>query len=375
VEDTVAREVAAQVFTDGFVESVVDGANQCLAAGPMPAGQVVGNSGVEPEVRRRKAAIRRLTGNLANVNGADDEQAMFRQIAVLRQEIKELQDRAPKQSRSRSDKVPPLTVESVRALLADLREILRADVAVAAPILAALTGPVVVTQEKVDGASESEWVARFSINMAPVMAVLGRKKGCPTTGTWEYLSTRSWTTGKSVAARVRATPRYEEIAAEAGSMASAGASIEAIAHAMKTDWQTAKNAVDHAKAVGPSSTTAFRLNRRSEPKLDQRRTAEVVRLRDEEAWSFRRIAEHLGISAGTVTRVYDRHQHENVQRSAGMGKTPARGRYRHLDRELVAKVESMLKAGRPAQEIAKAVNCGVSTVYRERRRLRLARSG
>lgn len=82
-----------------------------------------------------------------------------------------------------------------------------------------------------------------------------------------------------------------------------------------------------------------------------------------------RIAAHPGISNGTATRVYDGSRTDEMRRAAATGATPDRGHFRHLEREVIEKVEAMLRAGQRPEMIAEAVGCGVSTVYRERRRL------
>ena len=70
--------------------------------------------------------------------------------------------------------LPPLNV----AALGKLRDLLQGDVGVAAQVLKALVGDVVITTQQVEGHEKPQMVARFTINAVPALAVLDR--GGPT---------------------------------------------------------------------------------------------------------------------------------------------------------------------------------------------------
>ena len=59
-----------------------------------------------------------------------------------------------------------------------LRELLQGDVGVAAQVLKALVGDVVIEKQRIEGHEKPQMVARFTINAVPVIAVLDR--GGPT---------------------------------------------------------------------------------------------------------------------------------------------------------------------------------------------------
>ena len=68
--------------------------------------------------------------------------------------------------------------KDVVAALGKLRELLQGDVGVAAQVLKALVGDVVIQKQHVDGYDNPQMVARFTINAVPALAVLDR--GGPT---------------------------------------------------------------------------------------------------------------------------------------------------------------------------------------------------
>ena len=60
------------------------------------------------------------------------------------------------------------------AALTRLRELLQGDVGLAAQVLKALVGDVVIESRTVEGKAKPELVARFTINAIPALAVLDR---------------------------------------------------------------------------------------------------------------------------------------------------------------------------------------------------------
>jgi DNA invertase Pin-like site-specific DNA recombinase len=97
---------------------------------------------------------------------------MGRQLAAKREQLKELL-RA-----GRRPKVKSVKEKDVVAALGKLRDLLQGDVGVAAQVLRALVGDVVIQKQHVDGYENPQMVARFTINAVPALAVLDR--GGPT---------------------------------------------------------------------------------------------------------------------------------------------------------------------------------------------------
>jgi len=107
---------------------------------------------------------------------------MGRQLAAKRDRLKELQ-RAGRRPRVKS-----VREQDVVAALGHLRELLLGDVGVAAQVLNALVGDIVIEARKVDGKTKLEMIARFTINAIPDMAILGRRSGSSDADTaWPYL--------------------------------------------------------------------------------------------------------------------------------------------------------------------------------------------
>lgn len=82
-------------------------------------------------------------------------------------------ERLKKSSRS-TPKVKSVREQDVVAALGQLRELLQSDVGVAAQVLKALVGDVVLEKRQVEGRAEPQMVARFTINAVPALAVLDR---------------------------------------------------------------------------------------------------------------------------------------------------------------------------------------------------------
>lgn len=98
-----------------------------------------------------------------------------------------------------------------------------------------------------------EWVARFTINAMPVLLKLAAKRGCPTTGSLEYLNTAGWTLARPVVVALRDTRKHEAIAAEAAKLAAQGACTDTIRRVLGTTWSTAKEATEFSKAASRCS--------------------------------------------------------------------------------------------------------------------------
>ncbi len=93
---------------------------------------------------------------------------MGRQLAAKREQLKELQ-RACRRLNVKSVKE-----KEVIAALTQLRDLLQGNVGVAAQVLKALVGDVVIQKQHVDGYENPQMVARFTINAVPALAVLER---------------------------------------------------------------------------------------------------------------------------------------------------------------------------------------------------------
>ena len=92
-----------------------------------------------------------------------------RRLVELRRELVE--------TRSRSSlPAEPLQLADIEAVLGDLRELLRAETPVVAPVLRMLTGPIVVEQVPSEGKKRPIWLAKFELNAVPVLVEILKKR-------------------------------------------------------------------------------------------------------------------------------------------------------------------------------------------------------
>jgi hypothetical protein len=140
-----------------------------LARRPIPS-----TKKLEQEIANEDRQLKRLTDRLdkADVTHLDaviaKAEEMGRQLAAKRERLKELQ-RA-----GRRPQVKSVRETNVVAALTRLRELLQGDVGVAAQVLKALVGDVVIETRQVEGQEKPQMIARFLINVVPALAVLER---------------------------------------------------------------------------------------------------------------------------------------------------------------------------------------------------------
>jgi hypothetical protein len=140
--------------------------------------------------------VQRVTERLEKADGSHLDaviakaEDMGRQLAAKREHLKELQraGRRPGVTRVRE--------QDVVVALGNLRELLEGNVGVAAQVLKALVGYVVIEARPVEGRRSPEMVATFTIDGLRAFAALDRGKGVraddPTVGLWEFLHGDRW---------------------------------------------------------------------------------------------------------------------------------------------------------------------------------------
>jgi len=176
IDEAVLGTVMATLFTDGFLADLTADVNKRLAwiaRQPIPS-----TKKLEQEIANEDRQLRRLTDRLAKLDDTHLDavlakaEEMGRQLAAKREQLKELQ-RA-----GRRPSVKSVKEKDVVAALTPLRDLLQGDVGVAAQVLKALVGDVILEVRQVEGQAKPQMVARFSINAVPALAVLER--GRPT---------------------------------------------------------------------------------------------------------------------------------------------------------------------------------------------------
>jgi hypothetical protein len=176
IDEAVLGTVMATLFTDGFLADLTADVNKRLAwiaRQPIPS-----TKKLEQEIANEDRQLRRLTDRLAKLDDTHLDavlakaEEMGRQLAAKREQLKELQ-RA-----GRRPSVKSVKEKDVVAALTHLRDLLQGDVGVAAQVLKALVGDVILEARQVEGQAKPQMVARFTINAVPALAVLER--GRPT---------------------------------------------------------------------------------------------------------------------------------------------------------------------------------------------------
>ena len=184
IDEAVLGVVMATLFTDGFIADLTANVNARLAElarRPIPS-----TKKLEQEIANEDRQLKRLTDRLARLDDTHLDavlvkaEEMGRQLAAKREQLKELQ-RA-----SRRPKVKSVKEKNVVAALTQLRDLLQGDVGVAAQVLKALVGDVILEMRQVEGKAKPQMVARFTINAVPALAVLDR--GTPINGDDSHVS-------------------------------------------------------------------------------------------------------------------------------------------------------------------------------------------
>jgi site-specific DNA recombinase len=363
VEETVLGVLREKLFTAGFVGRVLEHANAFLAEEVARPREDTGP--IEAEIRSvlRK---RDRQAKLLDDEGDDDLQVVVKKVRQHERRLKELRKQLA-ESKSRNEPTPPpLTASDVEGGLADLRGVLAQDVAVAAPVLRKLTGPVVVDLVLEDGkTSRPTWTARFAVNLAP-MAVEVTAANCPTRRTWEYLHSRSWTMAEPVVARVGAQNVPGKFIGRVAAMAAIGFDLETTAEVLGISLETAGEALAHAEDVEAATGPA---GPRGTERADYILIApEVARRRDKCSEKVAAIAVDLGVSKAVATRAYafarlsglskpgDRYQ--DLRPTAGLG----------IEKHRL--IVRLLEAGEMPDAVAEKVGCGVTTVRSTARSLK-----
>jgi DNA invertase Pin-like site-specific DNA recombinase len=172
IDEAVLGTVRATLFTEDFLADRTADVNKRLAwiaRQPIPS-----TKKLEQEIANEDRQLKRLTHRLDKVDVTHlgvlvtKAEEMGRQLAAKRERLKELQ-RA-----SRRPNVKSVKEQDVIAALTHLRDLLQGDVGIAAQLLKAVVGDVILETRQVEGQQKPQMVARFTINAVPALAVLDR---------------------------------------------------------------------------------------------------------------------------------------------------------------------------------------------------------
>ncbi len=266
----------------------------------------------------------------------------------------------------------PIDIDAAKAYLTNLRETLDQDIPIAAEAIRALTGSIRVRQEQLPDRKRSRWVASFQPNLRELL----RRVSLPETMIDDATS-KSVSESNTVEVVIDKLPKYELLAAEILELQQSGTSPNALAASYGTTWSAISETLEFAKS-GKRPTRASAKKQSSKGQNSKATkykdlAPRVAELRDVQTKHIDWIAEHLGVSEGTVRRAYDYAHPEAVRKAVAEKTAVKRGRFTHLDHTIFEKILEMSGQGQSPQEIAAVVGCGVSTVRRELWRLEAER--
>jgi hypothetical protein len=216
IDEAVLGAVSAASFTEEFTTELTKDVNSRLAAAARrPKGST---KRLEQEIAKRERQVARVSRNLDDMEGDAAIKSVIRKMADMERELEAL--RADLVAERRRNQSPPVTRVKVKDVLAELnrlRDVLLSDVSVAAPVLKALVGDVVVEARTVEGQAKPQMVARFTIDTVSAIAALQRGKMVvadgPTADLWEFLNGDRWIIparpGEVTPARPKITVRLE----------------------------------------------------------------------------------------------------------------------------------------------------------------------
>jgi len=351
INDAILGAIMANLFTEGFITDLTANVNARLAAiarQPIPS-----TKKLEQEITNEDRQLKRLTDRLDKVDFTHIDalvtkvEEMGRQLAAKRERLKELQ-RAGRRPRVKS-----VREQDVVAALGQLRDLLQGEVGVAAQVLKALVGDVVIEARKVEGKARPEMVARFTINAVPAFAELNRgkagKSDDPTVNMWEFLHGDRWTKRpgagfreRDVEAPLRQPMRYEVLLPEIVKMTQAGSGIDLIARALRTSAYAVRDALHlHRTGQHPPRRIDTRRRRQRQPGQPfvpkyQRIATEVDRRR-KAGEGFDRLAREMKVNRGTVVRAYDFANRDEAATAAREGRKPTRPSYKWSEESRAAR--------------------------------------
>jgi len=189
METVLLHLVKRQFEKPGWLELLVEEANQALRAAastPPPDTQKLSR-----QIAQKEKACDRVLGMIEGYEGDDASKLQERHYA-LTHELNAL--KAELARLTAGSLAPPpgeISLEEMKAMLADLPALLREATPEAASYLAELFQNLEMFCAK--EVERGAWRATFRFNATALMVYLSRRGHCPSTPLWEYLKQRGWT--------------------------------------------------------------------------------------------------------------------------------------------------------------------------------------
>lgn len=323
-------------------------------------------------MKRRLKLLKRERDRLAEAvaTGDGNLKSILKELKRREKEIEQVRQSLRRLKTERMPLPKPLVDSDVEAMLSDLHGLLNENVAIAAPILRKVLGPIEVSPGEKKEHRRAVWIAKFTLNLLPALLHISAQRKLPTTPCLEFLTRRSWKFSKSAAITLRNMPVYEQIGPDVMSLSSKGLSDEVIAR--KLGGIRPGNVRDaRLFATLGVRPKAGPMRKRTGTGVVIKYKAiaeEVAYLRDVKKMHFNDIAKLKKCSEATVRRAYDFAKPEVTQLAASRGVRPRRGRSIRLQPEVYEDIRRLIRLGFLSDcEIARRCKCGASTIGRERK--------
>ena len=369
IEECLLGYLRNQLLAEPVVEELIVRANRmideqalqpCTDTGPQKA-----------QVKQLRTKIERLVKKVAETDDDRLSTAYHQQILQYQKEHNSLLTTIREEEARQRLSTRPIDIDAAKTYLTDLRETLNQDIPIAAEAIRALTGPIRVRQEQLPGRKRSRWVASFQPNLPELL----RRVSPPDTKIDDATS-KAVSESNTVEVVIDKLPKYEFLAAEFQKLQQSGTSKTALASAFGLSPKVVTQTLEFAKTgERPTAQPAKRSSDGQNSKATKYKdiAPRVAELRDVQRKHIDWIAEHLGVSEGTVRRAYDYAHPEAVRKAVAEKAAIKRGRFTHLDHTIFEKIRELSGQGQSPKEIAAVVGCGVSTVRREVWRLEAER--
>ena len=189
METVLLHLVKRQFEKPGWLELLVEEANQALRAAastPPPDTQKLSR-----QIAQKEKACDRVLGMIEGYEGDDASKLQERHYA-LTHELNALKAELARLTAGSLAQPPgEISLEEMKAMLADLPALLREATPEAASYLAELFQNLEMFCAK--EVERGAWRATFRFNATALMVYLSRRGHCPSTPLWEYLKQRGWT--------------------------------------------------------------------------------------------------------------------------------------------------------------------------------------
>lgn len=234
VESAILDTVMDRILTPEFAQQLLTSANNKLAEiarlpkqDPKP---------IRAEIKKLQSRRAKLAAIIEEA-GATSVKALVRRLQECERRLAARRNELKAVAAIGAAPLEPLQLAEIQTALNELRELLNADKAIAAPVLRMLTGPIVVEQLESENKKRPTWLAKFELNAVPVMVELTRIKQNPMARCLDLLTSFGWTLSIPVQIPLVRRTRYEQLGPKIKRQVEAGLSIDEAAeqHGLSKD--------------------------------------------------------------------------------------------------------------------------------------------